>query len=85
MPWKDTKKMDQKIQFAQEALHVSNFLALCKEYGISRKTGYKWRECYEAHGASGMQDQSRRPHSHSSTLSEDVICEIILHTNAHSK
>lgn len=85
MPWKETKKMNQKIQFAQEALHTSNFLALCKEYGISRKTGYKWRDRYEAHGASGMHDQSRRPHSHSSTLSEDVICEIILLKNAHSK
>jgi putative transposase len=85
MPWKDTKKMDQKIQFAQEALHASNFLALCKEYGISRKTGYKWRDRYESHGASGMHDQSRRPHSHSSTLSEDVICEVILLKNAHSK
>jgi len=85
MPWKDTKKMDQKIQFAQEALHVSNFQALCKEYGISRKTGYKWRDRYEAHGASGMQDQSRRPRNHSSTLREDVICEIILLKNAHSK
>ena len=85
MPWKETLKMNQRIKFAQEALHASNFLALCKEYGISRKTGYKWRDRYEAQGASGMHDQSRRPKSHSSTLSEDVICEIILLKNAHSK
>ena len=85
MPWKETLKMNQKIQFAQEALHTSNFLALCKEYGISRKTGYKWRARYEEHGAAGMHDQSRRPQSHSSSLSEDVTCEIILLKNAHSK
>jgi putative transposase len=85
MPWKETPKMDQRIKFAQEALHTSNFLALCKEYGISRKTGYKWKERYETYGSSGMEDRSRRPNSHSSTLSEDVVCEIILLKYAHLK
>ena len=85
MPWKETLKMDQKIKFAQEALYTSNFLALCKEYGISRKTGYKWKERYQEHGASGMADQSRRPHNHSSALSEEVVCEIILLKLAHRK
>jgi putative transposase len=58
---------------------------LCKKYEISRKTGYKWKERYEAYGSSGMADQSRRPHSHSTTLSEDVVCEIILLKSAHLK
>lgn len=85
MPWKETKKMDQRIKFAQEALTTPNFQELCKEYGISRKTGYKWKERYEDLGASGMQDQSRRPRSHRSKLDEDVVCEIILLKNAHKK
>ena len=36
---------------------------LCREFGISRKTGYKWRQRFAAHGVAGLSDQSRRPHS----------------------
>jgi hypothetical protein len=33
--------MDQRIEFAMKALRTDNFRALCAEYGISTKTGYK--------------------------------------------
>ena len=41
MPWKETPKMDLKIEFALKAIQCADFKALCAEYGISRKTGYK--------------------------------------------
>lgn len=85
MPWKETVKMDQRTKFAQEAMHTDNLLALCKEYGISRPTGYKWINRYKALGASGMEDQSRRPKQPNNELSEDVVCEIILLKMAHIK
>jgi len=44
MPWKTSEPMDQRIEFAMEALRTDNFRALCAKYGISPKTGYKWRE-----------------------------------------
>lgn len=37
---------------------------LCRQYGISRKTGYKWIDRYEAEGWSGVREQSRAPHPH---------------------
>jgi transposase InsO family protein len=40
----------------------ANIRALCRAYGISPKTGYKYLARYEQEGESGLQDQSRRPH-----------------------
>ena len=39
----------------------SNFSQLCQRFGISRKTGYKWRQRYQESGAPGLVDRSRRP------------------------
>jgi hypothetical protein len=44
MPWKESLKMDQKKDFAMKSLTHPTFRKLCREYGISAKTGYKWRE-----------------------------------------
>ena len=35
---------------------------LCREYGISRKTGNKFKERFDRLGAAGLEDQSRAPH-----------------------
>lgn len=83
MPWKETRKMDQRIEFAMKAISTDNFGQLCQEYGISRKTGYKWRERFVTEGIAGMQEQSRRPRSHANELSEDIICEIVQLKLAH--
>jgi transposase-like protein len=48
MPGKDTEKMTQKIEFAVKALIAASFTELCREYGISHTTGYKWRERFVA-------------------------------------
>lgn len=61
MPWECRSMEDQRKEFAQAAAMCSNFSALCREYGITRKTGYKWIERYEADLP--MSDQSRRPHT----------------------
>lgn len=83
MPWKETQKMDQRIEFAMKAVACSNFGKLCKEYGISRKTGYKWRERFVSGGVSGMDERSRRPHGHSGELTEKVVCAIVSLKSAH--
>ncbi len=62
MPWKETQKMDQKVMFVQQALNPqANFRQLCREYGISAKTGYKWMERFEMGGLSGLAEANRRP------------------------
>ena len=63
MPWKKSEPMDQRREFALKALGTVNFRALCQEYGISAKTGYKWRERFLRQGLEGMEEDSRRPRS----------------------
>jgi transposase-like protein len=41
------------MEFALKALKSENFRALCQEYGISTKTGYKWRERFLREGLAG--------------------------------
>lgn len=43
MPWKNNTPMDQQKEFAIKAMQAMNFRKLCEEYGISTKTGYKWK------------------------------------------
>jgi len=75
--------MDLRIEFALKALRTDNFRALCAEYGISAKTGYKWHERFLREGVAGLAEQSRRPRGHADQLSEAVVCEIIRFKNAH--
>ena len=83
MPWKTTLKMNEKIEFAMKCLTTTNFRQLCKEHGISTKTGYKWRERFVNNGLAGLEDESRRPQSHPDELSEAVVCEMVLLKQAH--
>lgn len=83
MPWLETRAMDQRIEFVMKALNHPNFGELCREYGISRKTGYKWRERFVEHGLGGVGEQSRRPHGHAHQLCEDVVCELVRLKQGH--
>jgi transposase InsO family protein len=83
MPWKKSEPMDQRIEFAIRAMRTLNFRALCQEYGISAKTGYKWRERFLREGLAGMEEESRRPKSHSEQLPEEEVCEIVRLKLAH--
>ena len=68
MPWKDVKPMDQKILFVSDYLRKSDTVSgLCRRYGISRKTGYKWINRYAAQGADGLRERSRIPAGHPAT------------------
>jgi putative transposase len=83
MPWQETQKMDQRIEFAMKAVDSPNFRELCREYGISAKTGYKWRARFVQDGLGGLNELSRRPHSHADGLNETVVCEMVRLKNAH--
>ena len=83
MPWKQTEPMNQRTEFALKAIKTDNFRALCQEYGISAKTGYKWRERFLAEGLKGMEEDSRRPRSSPTALGDEVVCDIIRIKNRH--
>ncbi len=46
------------MEFGLKALQTDNFRALCQEYGISTKTGYKWRERLLRYGLAGMAEHA---------------------------
>jgi transposase InsO family protein len=75
--------MEQRIEFALKALRTLNFRQLCREYGISTKTGYKWRQRLLEHGLAGMNELSRRPRKHPQELAEAVVCEMVRLKQAH--
>ena len=77
MPWKEIEPMNQRIEFVLRAMKTDNFRELCQEYGISAKTGYKWRERFLQYGVSGMGEMSRRPRSSPQGMAESVVCEIV--------
>ena len=45
--------------------------ALCEDYGISRKTGYKWLGRYREHGPEGLVERSRAPHRHGRSMAPE--------------
>jgi transposase InsO family protein len=56
--------MSQRYEFVVLAAHRSvAFTELCRRFGISRKTGYKWLARYQAGGGEALGDRSRRPRS----------------------
>jgi transposase InsO family protein len=44
---------------------------ICRRYGVSRKTGYKFAGRYELEGPAGLFDRSRAPHVHPNAVGED--------------
>jgi putative transposase len=64
MPWTERTLMDDRLCFIAACLRDEEPMgALCARFGISRKTGYKWLERYEAEGAVGLSDRSRARHA----------------------
>jgi len=76
--------VESRLEFVMRALREDvAFGELCQEYGISRKTGYKWRERFLQQGLQGLEDLSRKPKRSPQRLGEDVVCEIIRIKNDH--
>ena len=62
MPWSKTSTMDQKKLFIKDYIRSGFAMAeLCRRYGISRPTGYKWVDRFESDGLAGLQERSTRP------------------------
>jgi putative transposase len=60
--------MDERLRFVARLLEGEKMAALCREFDISRKTGYKIFERYKNCGIDGLNDRSRRPHRHANQL-----------------
>lgn len=74
LPWKEMSHMELRGQFVEDWLTQEwNFAELCRQYGISRKTGYKVIGRFRERGKEGLCDLSRRPHSHPETTSSEIV------------
>ena len=63
----------------------TNISELCREFGVSRKTGYKWLKRFKAKGVAGLVDKSRRPHSNRLAVSAEVVTAIVALKHKHPR
>jgi len=78
MPWKERSVMSQRTEFVEAALRENaNIRALCRDYGITPRTGYKWIQRYKEQGEAGLYERSRCP-KHSPQKSSPEIEEAVL-------
>jgi putative transposase len=60
--------MDERLRFVARLLEGEKMAVLCREFDISRKTGYKIFQRYKDCGLQGLTDRSRRPYRHANKL-----------------
>jgi len=85
MPWKETCAMNERLGFVCEVERGERSMSeLCRIFGISRKTGYKWRERYRELGETGLEERSRAPHHHPNAMSEQTALQIVRVRRRHS-
>lgn len=78
MTWKETCPMDERLKFISYYLEGElTISSLCRAFGISRKTGYKFINRYLECGLDGLKDLSRSPHNHPHAVSESVIQTVL--------
>ena len=78
MPWSQTTPMHQKTLFIADHLRgTRSVVELCAEYGISRKTAYKWIDRYIRRGPAGLEDRSRRPRNAPNATAPMVVAALV--------
>lgn len=80
MPWDVKDTVDLRLEFVKRAQEGESVASLCREFGITRRTGYKWINRYESSGTvNALFNQSRRPKHcphHTEENIEERICEL---------
>jgi putative transposase len=80
MPWEEVCSMDSRMSFLVQVNESDESLAaLCRRFGISRKTGYKWIERYEEGGTAGLMDRRPLARNHPDRVPDalvDVLVEV---------
>jgi putative transposase len=74
MTWRRTCPMDERIGFIGELERGERTMSeVCRVFGISRKTGYKWWHRFEAQGAAGLEEHSRAPLHHPNAVDPQAL------------
>src|SRR5438309_10434732 len=78
MPWKEHRTVDLREEFVLKTKEPGASIAeLCRTFGISRKTGYKWLERFAAGGVEALHDLSKRPHRSLHATSGEVVLMVV--------
>ena len=77
MPWKASSVMEERLRFVARLLDGEAMTDVCREFGISRKTGYKIFDRYKEHGLEALTDRSRRPVRYANQLPQQVESLIV--------
>jgi putative transposase len=76
--------MSLKLEFVERASKPGARIApLCRQYGISRETGYKWLGRFKRDGYAGLDEESRRPKSSPLATAEELVMAILQAREAH--
>src|SRR4030088_2698295 len=77
MPWKECSVMDERVRFVGRLLDGEKMVALCREFAISRKTGYKIFDRYREYGLEALIDRSAKPWRYANQLPQQVKAAIL--------
>lgn len=77
MPWKEQTIMDERLRFIARLLEGEGMSEMCRDFGISRKTGYKIFHRYKDDGLEALTDRSRRPVRYANQLPDAVEAMIV--------
>lgn len=84
MAWKEVCLMSQREEFVLLAsVDGSNVSELCRRFGVSRKTGYKWLSRYKSDGMVGLVDRSRRPLESAGRTSDELEQQVLALRREH--
>jgi transposase InsO family protein len=77
MPWKECSVMDERLRFVAKLLDGESMSEVCRQFGISRKTGYKIFARYKDQGLEALSDRSRRPVRYANQLPPQIENRIV--------
>jgi putative transposase len=84
MGWMETCALDERMRFMMTvAGREESFAAVCRQFGVSRKTGYKWVERYQDSGVAGLLDRSRAPLHHPQAMARAIVEHCLTVRRAH--
>lgn len=72
MPWGDCTVVKRRFELVERMVMGECVTSLCEEFGVSRKTAYKWLRRYEELGFRGLEDRSTAPHRRPTRTCADV-------------
>jgi len=84
MGWKETCAVDERMRFVIAVeKREDSFAAICRQFRVSRRVGYKWIARFEEDGADGLFDRSRAPLHHSQAISDEIAGRCLAVRRAH--